>query len=135
MGEYHTNATECLDNLVSLLLVIQFPSILKRPNGLVLYGRSLVLLSKVQAAEDEDDGHAQILEHLKLLLNVASQREWETSECDQERFTGGRVGEVLRDVVRRIDTDDGPFESGEGEGQGAGRGPIVQRADCWRQTA
>jgi hypothetical protein len=45
------------------------------------------------------------------------------------------VGEVLRDVVRRIDTDDGPFECGEGEGQGAGRGPIVQRADCWRQTA
>lgn len=91
---------------------------------------SPVLLAKLEAIENKNTSHAQILKDLQFPLDVVLQREWETAQCDQERFAGGLVEEVLGDVVRRIDTDHGPFEGREGERLQAGRGPFIQGTDC-----
>lgn len=86
---------------------------------------SLVLFPKIQAIEDENAGHPQILVDLQFPLDVVLQREGETTQGDQERFAGRVVEEVLGDVVRGIDTDDGAFEGRERERLDAGRGPFV----------
>lgn len=111
----HTNAAEGIDNLVSLLLIVQLPGMLEGSDSLVVHLRSLILLSKVQTVEDKDTGHPQVLENLQLLFDIASQGERESSKSNEKRLAGRGVVEVLRDVVRRIDTDNCPFEGGEGK--------------------
>jgi hypothetical protein len=39
------------------------------------------------------------------------------------------VEKVLGNVVRRIDANNSPFESGERKGLGAGRGPFIKWPD------
>lgn len=78
----HTNAAESIDNLVSLLLIVQLPGMLECSDSLMVHLRSLVLLSKVQTIEDKNTGHAEVLENLQLLLDIASEGERKPSESN-----------------------------------------------------
>lgn len=70
------------------MLVVKPPSLLESPYRLGLHVGSLVLLAKVEAIENKNTSHAQVLKDLQLSLDVVLQCEWETTECDQERFAG-----------------------------------------------
>lgn len=87
-SENHTSTAKRINNLIGLLLVVKPPSLLESPYRLRLHVGSLVLLAKVEAIENKNTSHAEVLEDLQLSLNVVLQREWETTECDQERFAG-----------------------------------------------
>lgn len=87
-SENHTSTAKRIDNLIGLLLVVKPPSLLESPYRLRLHVGSLVLLAKVEAIENKNTSHAEVLEDLQLSLNVVLQREWETTERDQERFAG-----------------------------------------------
>ena len=124
-----TSTTKCVHHLVSLLLVIEIPSLFKCPYRLRRYVGSLVLSAKVETVEDKNTCYARVLEELQLSFDIIPQGERESAKSDQEWLTGGRVEEVLFDVMRRINTDDGTFESGEWKGLRAGSGPFIQWAD------
>lgn len=126
----HTSRAKSIHNLIRLLLIVKIPSLLESPYRLGSHVGSPVLLAKLEAIENKNTSHAQILKDLQLPLDVVLQREWETAQCDQERFAGGLVEEVLGDVVRRIDTDHGPFKGREGERLEAGGSPFIQGTDC-----
>ena len=87
-SENHTSTAKRIDNLIGLLLVVKPPSLLESPYRLRLHVGSLVLLAKVEAIENKNTSHAQVLKDLQLSLDVVLQCEWETTECDQERFAG-----------------------------------------------
>ena len=87
-SENHTSTAKRINNLIGLLLVVKPPSLLESPYRLRLHVGSLVLLAKVEAIENKNTSHAEVLEDLQLSLNVVLQREWETTERDQERFAG-----------------------------------------------
>lgn len=127
----HTGTTESVDNLISLLLIVEFPSLFEGAYRLGVNLRPIILSAKVEAIEDENAADTEILEDLQFPLDVTLQGEWEATQRDKQRFAGGVVGEVLGEVVRRIDSDDSPFEGGEGERKGSAGSPFIQRTDCW----
>lgn len=59
------------------------------------------------------------------------QGEGEAAERDKKRFARAVVIEVVSEVVRRIDTENGPFEGSEGKRDGSAGGPFIQSTDCW----
>jgi len=97
------------------LLIVEIPSLFEGAYRLGVNLRPIILPAKVEAIEDENAADAEILEDLQFPLDVALQGEWEAAQRDEQRFAGGVVGEVLGEVVRRIDSDDSPFKGGEGE--------------------
>lgn len=97
--------------MVRLLLIVKIPGLLECPDRLLLHVGSLILFAKVETIEHENTSDAQILVGLQFSFNVALQCEWKATEGDQKGLARGRLEEVLRNVVRRIDTDNRPFES------------------------
>lgn len=133
MGEgpaIHTSVAKRIHHLISLLLIIQLPSLLKGAGRLGPGLRLRIPPIKIEAVEHEDEGDTQILVRLELPLDVGLERERKTTQGDEKRFTSGVVVKVLVDVVRRIDSDHSALESGEGEGHRTADGPVVQSADC-----
>lgn len=84
-----------------------------------------VLPAKVEAIEDENAADAKILKDVQLPLDVTLQGEREAAQRDEQWLARGVMVEVLGEVVRGIDTNDSPFESGEGEREGSAGGPFV----------
>lgn len=107
----HTGAAKRIHHLIRLLLIVKIPGLLECPDRLLLHVGSLILFAKVETVEHEDTCHAQILVRFQFSFNIALQCEWKAAEGDQKGLARGRLEEVLRNVVRRIDTDNRPFES------------------------
>lgn len=112
------------------MLIIQLPSLFKGASRLGPGLRLRIPPTKIEAVEHEDESDTQILVRLKLPLDVGFERERETTQGNEKRFTSGVMVKVLVDIVRRIDSDHSALESGEGEGHGTAGGPVIQSADC-----
>lgn len=125
----HTGIAEGIDNLVGLLLIIELPGLLEGAHRRGRSVRAVLLFTEVKAIKDEDTTHTQVLEGLELLLDVVLQGEWEATESAQQGLAGGLVGQVLGNIVRRIDTDDRALQGGEGEGLATAIDPVVKRTD------
>lgn len=89
----------------------------------------MVSFAKLESIENEDATDVKVLEGLQFFLNVASQGKRETTQRAQKGFASRLVHQVLLNVVRRINTDDGTFQSGEGEGLGAAHSPVIEGTD------
>lgn len=57
-GSQLTSSTECVHNLVSLLIVVEIPRLVKSARGLGLCGEGVLFLAKVQTTEDEEASDA-----------------------------------------------------------------------------
>lgn len=125
----HTGIAEGIDNLVGLLLIIELPGLLEGAHRRGRSVRAVLLLTEIKAIKDEDTANPQVLEGLELLLDVVLQGEWEATESAQQSLAGGLVGQVLGNIVRRIDTDDRALQGGEGEGLATAIDPVVKRTD------
>lgn len=125
----HTSVAEGIHHLVCLLLVVEFPGLFEWARRSGLGGRALILFAEFEAIEDKDAADTEVFEGLELFLDVAPQGEGESTERAQQRFPGGLVDEVLGEVVRRIDSDNGAFEGGKREGLGATHGPFIKGTD------
>lgn len=92
----------------------------------------MISFAKLESIEDEDASDVKVLEGLQFFLDVAPQSKWEATQRAKKGLAGRLVHQMLLNVMRRIDTDDGTFKSGEGEGLSAAHSPVIEGTD-WRE--